>query len=93
MNAMTPIPSLIPENAPFSAEQRAWLNGFFAAYLGVNGETSSEPAAVADDDSDPNEEMPWHDASLAMAERLELAKDAKPKRQLMAAMAQLDSER
>ena len=37
MNAMAPIPSLIPENAPFSTEQRAWLNGFFAAYLGVNG--------------------------------------------------------
>jgi len=29
MNAMTPIPSLIPENAPFSTEQRSWLNGFF----------------------------------------------------------------
>jgi sulfite reductase (NADPH) flavoprotein alpha-component len=94
MNAMTPIPpeipSLIPENAPFSADQRAWLNGFFAAYLGVDGGTSSAPAAAADDDSDPNEEMPWHDASLGMAERLELAKDRKPKRQLMAAMAQLD---
>ncbi len=89
MNAMTPIPSLIPENAPFSQEQRAWLNGFFAAYLGVNGETSEEPAAAAGDD-DPNEEMPWHDASLAMPERMDLAKDAKPKRQLMAAMAQLD---
>ena len=35
MNAMAPIPALIPENAPFSTEQRAWLNGFFAAYLGV----------------------------------------------------------
>jgi sulfite reductase (NADPH) flavoprotein alpha-component len=93
MNAMTPIPpeipALIPENAPFSQEQRAWLNGFFAAYLGVSGEASSEPAA-ADEDSDPNEEMPWHDASLGMAERLALAKDTKPKRQLMAAMAQLD---
>ena len=38
MNAITPIPSIIPENAPFSSEQRAWLNGFFAAYLGVSGE-------------------------------------------------------
>ena len=37
MNAITPIPSIIPENAPFSSEQRAWLNGFFAAYLGVSG--------------------------------------------------------
>jgi sulfite reductase (NADPH) flavoprotein alpha-component len=89
MNAMAPIPSLVPENAPFSGEQRAWLNGFFAAYLGVDGGSTSEPAAAADD-SDPNEEFPWHDASLAMAERLGLAKDAKPQRQLMAAMAQLD---
>ncbi len=78
MNAKTPLPSLIPENAPFSSEQRAWLNGFFAAYLGVNAE------AAADED------FPWHDAALAMAERLELAKERKPARQLMAAMAQLD---
>ena len=89
MNAISPIPSLVPENAPFSGEQRAWLNGFFAAYLGVDGGSASEPAAAAEE-SDPNEDMPWHDASLAMAERLELAKDRKPPRQLMAAMAQLD---
>ena len=37
MNAMSPIPQIIPENAPFSPEQRAWLNGFLAAYLGVDG--------------------------------------------------------
>lgn len=30
--AMTAVP-LIPENAPFSAEQRAWLNGFLAGVL------------------------------------------------------------
>jgi sulfite reductase (NADPH) flavoprotein alpha-component len=81
------IPSLIPETAPFSQEQRAWLNGFFAAYLGVEGESAAEPAAS---DDDPDEEMPWHDASLGMADRMELAKDRKPNRQLMAAMAQLD---
>ena len=40
MNAITPVPSIIPENAPFSTEQRAWLNGFFAAYLGVSGEAA-----------------------------------------------------
>jgi sulfite reductase (NADPH) flavoprotein alpha-component len=88
MNAMAPVPQIIPENAPFSAEQRAWLNGFFAAYLGVETGTSlgAPPAA----DAEPDEDFPWHDASLAMAERMELAKDAKPARQLMAAMAQLD---
>ena len=86
MNAITPVPSIIPENAPFSTEQRAWLNGFFAAYLGVNGEAVGHTAAAAE----PDEDFPWHDASLAMPERLELAKGAKPERQLMAAMAQLD---
>ena len=32
MTMQTPPPGtpLIPETAPFSAEQRAWLNGFFA---------------------------------------------------------------
>ena len=86
MNAITPIPSIIPENAPFSSEQRAWLNGFFAAYLGVSGEAVGQADAAAE----PDEDFPWHDASLAMPERLELAKDRKPERQLMAAMAQLD---
>ncbi|HWE75989.1 MAG TPA: sulfite reductase subunit alpha [Stellaceae bacterium] len=32
-----PIPSLIPESAPFSAEQRTWLNGFFAGFLSLDG--------------------------------------------------------
>src|SRR5262245_30008292 len=87
MNAVTPIPSLIPENAPFSGEQRAWLNGFFAAYLGISGEVAASEDAAP---TEPDEDFPWHDASLAMAERLALAQDRKPQRQLMAAMAQLD---
>jgi sulfite reductase (NADPH) flavoprotein alpha-component len=86
MNAITPIPSLIPEDAPFSAEQRAWLNSFFAARLGID----ATPAAVDAPADEPAEDFPWHDAALAMAERLELAKHAAPARQLMAAMAQLD---
>lgn len=32
--------SLIPESAPFSTEQRAWLNGFLTGWLGVNGEAN-----------------------------------------------------
>jgi sulfite reductase (NADPH) flavoprotein alpha-component len=89
MNVLTPVPSIIPETAPFSTEQRAWLNGFFAAYLGVDGPSGTVPAQAAAE-PDIDEDFPWHDASLAMAERLELAKERKPERQLMAAMAQLD---
>lgn len=87
MNALSPIPQIIPENAPFSTEQRAWLNGFFAAYLGVDGAAGADEAQA--EPAEP-EDFPWHDAALSLPERLELAKDSKPERQLMAAMAQLD---
>ena len=82
---MAPIPQIIPENAPFSTEQRAWLNGFFAAYLGVDGAPGGAEASLEE-----HEEFPWHEPTLSLAERLALAKEAKPARQLMAAMAQLD---
>ena len=39
---MTIVP-LIPENAPFSAEQRAWLNGFLAGVL----KRGTAPASIA----------------------------------------------
>src|SRR2546426_10003532 len=32
-----PFPSLVPETAPFSPEQRAWLNGFFAGLVALDG--------------------------------------------------------
>ena len=36
---------LIPESAPFSADQRSWLSGYFAALLGpaVEGATALAP--------------------------------------------------
>ena len=87
MNAITPLPSLIPESAPFSSEQRAWLNEFFAAHLGLDV-APSRPAEPSPPETD--EDFPWHDAALTLAERLALAEDRKPERRLMAAMAQLD---
>ena len=49
-NAASPIPALIPESAPFTAEQRTWLNGFFAGLLsldgGINALSSDETAAL-----------------------------------------------
>ena len=29
--------AIIPESAPFNTEQRAWLNGFLAGWLGLDG--------------------------------------------------------
>jgi sulfite reductase (NADPH) flavoprotein alpha-component len=79
---MTAIP-LIPENAPFSAGQRAWLNGFFAGLFGDAAPASAAAPA-------PAEDFPWHDPTLELAERLKLAEGRPAPRRLMAAMAQMD---
>jgi len=43
-----PLPSLIPETAPFSAEQRVWLNGLFAGLLALEpGVTPLSPEQAA----------------------------------------------
>ncbi len=83
--------AVIPESAPFTPAQRAWLNGFFAGALGLDLATlagtpaPSVPAVGADDD-----DFPWHDPALTLDERMGLAKDRPLRRQLMAAMGQLD---
>jgi sulfite reductase (NADPH) flavoprotein alpha-component len=88
----------IPEDAPFSEEQRAWLNGFFAGFLSTvpadrglpplpaaADPAFRNPMADADDDG-----APWHDPTLALAERMEMAKERPLRRRMMAAMAQQD---
>src|SRR5512135_2978795 len=101
-NLPPPIPSLIPETAPFTEDQRAWLNGFFAGIISLDGSgvtpLSSEQAAallaggppLAKNADDDDGGAPWHDQTLPIAERMKLA-DGKPLRwKLMAAMAQQD---
>lgn len=93
MNAISPphpprdtVP-LIPDSAPFSPAQRAWLNGFLAGLYGgapANASAAPPPTAEAADDH------PWHDPALALEERLALAEGRPPPERLMAAMAQLD---
>ena len=41
-----PIPSLIPESAPFTVEQRTWLNGLFAGLFGLPENVT--PVSTAD---------------------------------------------
>jgi len=83
--------SLIPESAPFSAEQRAWLNGFLAGWLGLPNEPSASAALpAAAPVAEAEEDFPWHEPTLPLVERLDLAKDKPLPRRLMAAMAQLD---
>ena len=99
-NLPSPIPSLVPDTAPFSDEQRAWLNGFFAGLVSMDGSgitaLSSDQAAAllgggapAEDDDDDGG-APWHDQSLPIADRMKLADDKPLRWKLMAAMAQQD---
>src|SRR5215467_10777845 len=97
MNQITPTAKLeiIPTTAPFSEAQRSWLNGFFAGLLTTDGAVplSPEPGAAAMQgpagDGDDGE-APWHDQTLAIAERMKLAEGRPLRRRMMAAMAQQD---
>ena len=99
-----PVANLIPESAPFSPEQRTWLNGFFAGFLELSGggATALSPEANAaliselapaargplDDGDDGN--APWHDPGMPLPERLALAETRPLRRRMMAAMGQQD---
>jgi sulfite reductase (NADPH) flavoprotein alpha-component len=83
---------VLPETAPFTAAQRAWLNGYFAGLLsrGATAPVAMSEASPSSPIAPQDDSMPWHDPALPMDERLQLA-DGKPiARRLMAAMAQLD---
>jgi len=95
--------SLIPESAPFSSEQRAWLNGFLAGWIGLQANAQLDtldvsiasgameaPSRPSSETSAPEEEFPWHDSNLPLDQRLELAAGKPLNHRLMAAMAQLD---
>jgi sulfite reductase (NADPH) flavoprotein alpha-component len=103
-NVSPPMAMLVPETAPFSDEQRTWLNGFFAGLvsldnLGVTALSPEQGAALMPgapaqakgplDDGDDGE-APWHDQTMPMADRMQLAEGRPLRRRMMAAMAQQD---
>jgi sulfite reductase (NADPH) flavoprotein alpha-component len=97
---------IIPDNAPFSPEQRAWLNGFLAGLLSLDGSPAlaatapllagvqangPSPMATPDPLADGDDgEAPWHDPTIPLDERMKLAEARPLRRRLMAAMAQQD---
>jgi len=97
-----PIPSFLPESAPFTPEQRAWLDGLFAGVFGLEcGVTPLSKQDVArllpgliDAPDEAPEEIddgaPWHDPATPLPERMKLAEGRPLRRRLMAAMAQQD---
>jgi len=105
MSPRPPIPSFIPESAPFTLEQRTWLNGLFAGLFGLEaGATPLSSAEVAKlipglvdaaaapstAPAEADDGAPWHDPAMALAERMKLAEGKALPRRFMAAMAQQD---
>jgi len=92
-----PIPSLIPESAPFTTEQRTWLNGLFAGMISLDASvtplSNAEAAKLLLDVVPPAEKddsAPWHDPAMPLADRMKLAEGKPLARRMMAAMAQQD---
>lgn len=98
------ITEIVPEGAPFSTEQRTWLNGFFAGVLSIDGSgakplSATEAAALlpgapsavpASPLGDGDDGAPWHDQSMPIAERMQLAEGRPLRWRMMAAMGQQD---
>src|SRR5436305_2614554 len=78
----------LPENAPFTPSQRAWLDGYLAALFG--GDSTAVPTAKAAQPAPEPEDFPWHDPGLPLDDRLALAAGRPLERVYMAAMAQTD---
>jgi len=105
LSTRPPFPILIAENAPFTPEQREWLNGFFAGLLSLDGGVTAlsaeeaaalmprspdaPPAKAPLEDGDDGE-APWHDQTIPLGERMKLAEGRPLRRRLMAAMGQQD---
>ena len=99
-----PLPSLIPESAPFNAEQRVWLDGLFAGLLSLEGGVTAlspeqavallpdgfDLAAPGKPAAEDDDGAPWHDPALPLPDRMKLAEGRPLRRRLMAAMGQQD---
>jgi sulfite reductase (NADPH) flavoprotein alpha-component len=105
MNApRPPILELLPESAPFTPEQRTWLNGFFTGLLQLDApakplspeETAGLiPGLFGAPDAgagaaEADDGAPWHDPAMSIADRMKLAEGRPLPRRMMAAMAQQD---
>src|SRR5215813_3184696 len=108
MNQSTPRPpilEILPESAPFTPEQRTWLNGFFAGLLQLDAPAtplSPEEAAAllpgliapanapTGADAGADDGAPWHDPAMEIGDRMKLAEGRPLPRRMMAAMAQQD---
>jgi sulfite reductase (NADPH) flavoprotein alpha-component len=90
-----PLSSIVPQSAPFSAEQRNWLGGFFAGLLEgdaapLSPQDASAPMLGLQTGGAEEDAAPWHDQTMPLGERMKLAEGKPLNRRMMAAMGQQD---
>jgi len=100
MSVSPAILHILPDSAPFTPEQRTWLNGFFAGFLGLDQAVTplspeeaaalmpgllTAPGGTADEGP-----VTWHDPGIPIADRMKLAEGRPVRMKMMAAMAQQD---
>ena len=89
---------LVPENAPFDEEQRAWLNGFLAGVLGLaaseprSAGSAAAPAAAQTRARSEDAGVPGSaaDSAAQPLPAADSAAQASQERRLLSALAQLD---
>jgi sulfite reductase (NADPH) flavoprotein alpha-component len=88
-----PPAELVPENAPFDEEQRAWLNGFLAGLLGLanNAADAKPPGEGSRLERPPAAAEPaWRNPALSLEQRLALSEGAELWARLASVFPQLD---
>ena len=99
MNAARPMPSLIPESAPFSPEQRAGSTACSPACSAPGGRDAvvgrsgcrAYAGVLGTPAGDKDDGAPWHDPAMPIGDRMKLAEGRPLPRRMMAAMAQQDA--
>jgi sulfite reductase (NADPH) flavoprotein alpha-component len=85
--------SFIAENAPFTPEQRRWLNAFFdelAARHALPDGALAHAASRLSVNGIGASDAPWHKPKMPLSERMLLAEGRPMARRMMAAMGQQD---
>jgi sulfite reductase (NADPH) flavoprotein alpha-component len=83
------LPSL-PDTAPFSSVQRAWLDGWLAGFCAAPASAAIASTTPVSPEPPTADDRPWHVMTLPLGERLVLAEGRPLPQRLMAAMAQQD---
>jgi sulfite reductase (NADPH) flavoprotein alpha-component len=98
--ASPPLLQILPESAPFTPEQRTWLDGFFAGFLGLDQAVTPLSREEADalmpgllgpaGGTADEGAVTWHDPGIVIVDRMKLAEGRSVRMRMMAAMAQQD---